>query len=264
MDVPAIGRTRGVFEIFVPGAFLLINISGVLYILTQIIKFPDFIPKCIKYTVDHPGLGIVILICFGFLIGMILRLFMTDIPDLISAWYHRFFKRKKLIDKAGNYKPWCIEKFPYIEAIGEAILRDLCDRSSSIYDFYKKVWEPQKRNKGNKRFFNFCKTMLLTKDNDMIIMELYSAESINRYISGMFYSLAISVFLLSLLAIIVAILKPFSEIIIFLLIILFFYFIGLWNIISRFRLIRLKEAQLLFDACYYKKDLFLKIIDKKA
>ena len=42
-----------------------------------------------------------------------------------------------------------------------------------------------------------------------------------------------------------------------LLFILLSYLIGLWNIVSRFRFIRLKEVQTLFDACYKNKELFL-------
>jgi len=42
-----------------------------------------------------------------------------------------------------------------------------------------------------------------------------------------------------------------------LLFILLSYLIGLWNIVSRFRFIRIKEAQTLFDACYKNKEWFL-------
>ncbi len=172
MDVPAIGKTRGIFEIFVPGVFLLINVTGVLYLLSQTVKSLEFIGKCIRYIIGQPGLILIILICFGYLIGMILRLLMTDLPDQLSARYHRFFNRKKSKKNDGSYNSWSIEEFPYIEYIGELILRDLCDTSSPIYEFYKKVWESRKRKEGNKRFFNFCKTMLLQEGNEMIVMEL--------------------------------------------------------------------------------------------
>jgi hypothetical protein len=253
MDVPAIGKTRGIFEIFVPGVFLVINITGVLYLLAQNIKSIGSLAEFIRYIIGQPSLIIIILICFGYLIGMILRLLMTDLPDRLSAWYHRFFHRKTSTKSDGSYKSWSIEKFPYIEFMGELVLHNLSERSSPIYKFYRKVWEPRKRKDGNKRFFNFCKTMLLREGNEMTVMELNTNESINRYISGMFYSLLIS-FLLILLTI------PFqskSEVILSLFFILLSYLIGLWNIISRFRFIRIKEAQTLFDACYKNKEWFL-------
>jgi len=253
MDVPAIGKTRGIFEIFVPGVFLLINITVVLYLLSQTVNSFEFLDKWLRYIAGQPSLILIILICFGYLIGMILRLFMTDIPDQLSAWYHRFFHRKQSKRADGSYKSWSIEKFPYIEYIGELILRDLCDNSSPIYDFYSKEWMSRKRKEGNKRFFNFCKTMLLRQGNEMTVVELNTAESINRYISGMFYSLSLS-FLLILGTI------PFqskSKLIIISLTILLSYLIGIWNIVSRYRFIRIKEVQTLFDPCYKNKEWFL-------
>lgn len=231
----------------------MINVTVVLYILSQSIKSLDFIDKCLRYIASQPALVIIILICFGYLIGMILRLLMTDLPDQLSAWYHRFFHKKQTRKTDGSYASWSIEKFPYIEYIGEFILRDLCDNSSPIYDFYRKEWMPRKREEGNKRFFNFCKTMLLREGNEMTVIELNTAESINRYISGMFYSLFLS-FLIILGTI------PFQskfELIIISISMLLSYLIGLWNIVSRFRFIRIKEAQTLFDACYKNKEWFL-------
>jgi hypothetical protein len=177
---------------------------------------------------------------------------MTDLPDQLSAWYHRFFNRKKSTKKDGSYKSWSIEKFPYIEHIGDLILRDLGGDSSSIYEFYQKEWKPKKQAGGNKRFFNYCKTMLLREGNEMTVAELNTAESINRYISGMFYSLLLS----SLLILLSLPFQAKSELIISV-IILLSYLIGLWNIVSRFRFIRIKEAQTLFDACYKNKEWFL-------
>ncbi len=179
---------------------------------------------------------------------------MTDLPDLLSAWYHRVFNKKKSKTEDGSYKSWSIEKFPYIEHIGEAISRDLAlNLSDPVFKFYENVWKPRKRKEGNKRFFNFCKTMLIRDDNQMTVIELYTAESINRYISGMFYSLLIS-FLLILITIP---LQVKHEISIILFCLLLFYFLALVNIISRFRFIRIKEAQTMFDACYKNKDLFI-------
>lgn len=253
MNVPAIGKTKGIFEIFVPGVFLLINAIGVLYLLSENIKSIGFVGEFIRYLIGQPSLIIIILICFGYLIGMILRLLMTELPDQLSAWYHRTFNKKNVRKSDYSYKLWSIERFPYIGYVGDLILRDLSDHSGPVYEFYKQVWEPRNRKEGNRRFFNFCKTMLMRDNNQLTVMELYTAESINRYISGMFYSLSIS-FIFILITI------PFQskfEIIIILLLVLLSYLTALLNILSRFRFIRIKEVQTLFDACYKNKEWFL-------
>jgi len=176
---------------------------------------------------------------------------MTDFPDHLSASYHQLFNKKSK-KKDGSYKSWCTEKFPYIDVVGELILRDLCDKSSPIYEFYTEVWKSRKREDGNKRFFNFCKIMLFQEGNEMVVAELIAAESVNRYISGMFYSLMFSCVL-----IFIAIFLPSGfEWKMILVSILVSYLYVLWNIVSRFRFIRIKEVQTLFDSSYKSKQSF--------
>ena len=62
-------------------------------------------------------------------------------------------------------------------------------------EFYEKTWKPRTKKKSNKQFFNFCKTMIISED-ERSANEIYAAESLNRYVVGMFYGLAISIVLM--------------------------------------------------------------------
>lgn len=152
MNVPSIGKTKGIFEIFIPGVFLLINVIGVLYLFSQNFKSSESIGEFIKYLIGKPSLILIILICFGYLTGMILRLLMTEFPDRLSAWYHRIFNKNNSKKSDESYKLWSIERFPYIGYIGESVERNL---SGPVYEYYEKIWEPRKREEGNRRFFQF-------------------------------------------------------------------------------------------------------------
>jgi hypothetical protein len=318
MKIPTIGQSKGIFEIFVPGAFLLLNMVGVLCLFLHV-KIADILCPKGGTNVNIIGLSLVVLICFGYLIGMILRLLMADIPDNLSAWYHHNFNKKesrkapltsnvlkelekdeklrpvlkKLEEMKGKkygskgkfervlrkklrklkndkevsnklkelkkliltyikyeYEPWAEEKFPYIGWIGTKVKEDL---PQPVHKFYQQVWKPMNKNdKGNKRFLNFCKTLMNKKDN-VVMHEIYAAESTNRYISGMFYSLSIS-FILILITLISPVGREYAE---FLASLLAFYFIAIWGIVFRFRYIRCKETATVFDATYQNKDLFL-------
>lgn len=310
MKIPAIGQTGGIFEIFVPGMFLVLNIGGVGYLcfherIISIIKIEN------DFIIGKLGLSIIIIICFSYLAGMLLRLLMTDRPDRLSAWYHRKFNKqisrhahitdksldglkkinipqdiltklehmkdikyknnKKFIhnleieigmDNVQKYKSiileqaydkyelWATERFPYIGWLGEAADRHL---PKSAHNFYKKIWAPRKKEIQNRRFFNFCKTFLNSQDRS-VMSEIYAAESINRYISGMYYSLLISCILLLL-----SLCSPTGNdhsILLFLLIGV--YLLALFGIVSRFRFIRIKEAQIVFDASFKYRDEFYK------
>ncbi|MCP4134552.1 MAG: hypothetical protein GY754_26495 [bacterium] len=273
MKVPGIGETRGLFEIFIPGLFLLINLAGMVYLFLFIhsdIPAVNEIKTGFDSLVNQAGILILLIICFGYLMGMILRLFMAERPDRLSAWYHRTFNKKESIKSDGPSEPRFIEKFkekfPYIGTMGEDIRSNFKnavdkDQFDSIYDFYRKVWEPRKiEDRGNRRFVNFCK--IIINDDKASVVEINAAEATNRYLSGMFYSLVLSFFSILLLDIIL-----FAEGLFFgretagygilLAILLLVYSAAVWGIISRFRFIRIKEALLVFDATYKNRHLFL-------
>ncbi len=367
MKVPAIGQTGGIFEIFVPGMFLILNIGGVGYICYQEIinssTNTENNPLISVTKTDYAsifgklGLSILIIICFSYLAGMVLRLLMTDRPDRLSVWYQKNFNKKrsryvriteksldglkkenipqdiqmkleqmknikfknkkelilklenivgkeglekknipqniqtkleqvkdikfknkknlirKLENKVGKgyvkkyksdilehvyyeYELWATEKFPYIGWLGVSADRSL---PKSVYDFYEEVWAPRKQEPQNRRFFNFCKTFLNSKDHS-VMSEIYAAESINRYLSGMFYSLSISCFLLLCPCLNNSIYNDYS---ILLFIFIGIYLFALFGIVSNFRFIRVKEAQIVFDASFKYRNEFDKIKTKE-
>ena len=188
MNIPTIGGARGIFEIFVPGVFLLLNLSAVIYL------FPytdDETRRLIASGASNPILVLVIGVGFGYLIGVLLRLFRTDLPDKWSALWLRRFDRHALEGK-GRFKLYATEDFPYIGWIGESCKQYLpCE----VQTFYDKVWAGRKQAGHNKQFFNFCKMMINSTD-ERAANEIYAAESLTRYISGMFFALVLALILI--------------------------------------------------------------------
>ena len=106
MNIPTIGGSRGIFEIFVPGTFLLLNLSVIVYMF----PFTDEeTRRLIAAGASNPASALIIAISFGYLMGVLLRLFRTDLPDNLSAAWLRIFTRR------GNPKEtklWATEEFP--------------------------------------------------------------------------------------------------------------------------------------------------------
>jgi hypothetical protein len=183
-NIPTIGGARGIFEIFVPGVFLLLNLAAIAYLFPFIDKdTKNFILGCNS----NPVLSLVIMVCFDYLIGVILRLFRTELADKLSArWNQKFNSYARQED--GTLKLWAYEEFPYIGWIGEVCKLYL---PLDALDFYNKTWAGRRREGQNRQFFNFCKTMINSVD-ERAANEIYSAEALSRYISGIFYSLVIA------------------------------------------------------------------------
>ncbi len=96
-DWPAIGGARGIFEIFVPGVFLLFNLFGPIHL------FPWMGPGVVSglhSIASNTRVAILMVICFGYLCGVILRLERADMADHLSAYWHRRFKRRAKRDPA--------------------------------------------------------------------------------------------------------------------------------------------------------------------
>ena len=147
-NIPTIGGTRGVFEIFVPGAFLLLNLAAVVYLLPFI---DEDTKSFISGPISNPVLGLVIILCFGYLIGVILRLFTAEPVDKLSAKWIRMTK------PYARQKLWVDERFPYIGWIGE-----VCKSHPppDTIEFYYNTWASRKHEGRNTHFFNFCKTII--------------------------------------------------------------------------------------------------------
>jgi ABC-type multidrug transport system fused ATPase/permease subunit len=247
-DIPTIGGARGIFEIFVPGVFLLLNLTGIVYLL----PFTDTNTKnLILVCFSNPILSLIIIICFGYLIGVILRLFRTEKADRLSAkWNQKFNSYARQED--GTLKLWAYEEFPYIGWIGEVCKLYL---PPNALDFYNKTWTCRRLEGQNRQFFNFCKTMINSVD-ERATNEIYSAEALSRYISGIFYSLVISSALLFLTTILHFIIS--GKIMILLLLILFAYFLAIVVLLRYFRFIRIKEVEIVFAATFENRSIFEK------
>ncbi len=198
MNIPTIGGARGIFEFFVPGIFLLINFALAAYIF----PYTDAETKNgILLAASNPVLDLIIAVSFGYLIGVFLRLFQTDLPDRLSAAWLRRFKHDARQNNQ-KFKLWAIEQFPYFGWIEEVCKLYL---PAEALDFYQKTWGRRKKGEQNKQFFTFIKTMINSED-ERAAEEMYAAKSLSRYIAGMFYALCFAC-----LALLVTIIASFLE-----------------------------------------------------
>jgi hypothetical protein len=245
MNIPTIGGARGIFEIFVPGMFLLLNLGVVVYLFPYV---DDETKKLIANGASNPALILVVMVCFGYLMGVLLRLFRCDRTDNLSAWFLRRYPSHR--QSNGKAKPYVTEKFPYIGWIEEVSKQYL---SPEALKFYNDIWKPAKRDYQNKQFFTFSKVLINSHDEKAAI-EIYATEALTRYISGMFYALLISLALI--LSTIVLLYFESGEIMTGLLVILIAYFISVLAILGHFRFIRIKEVETVFAASFKNKELF--------
>jgi len=248
MNIPTIGGPRGIFEIFVPGVFLLLNAVATVYFS----PFTDDQTKnfLIKELASNAALVLVITICFGYLIGILMRLFRTDLLDKLSSGWLRLFGHGGL-QKDGTFRLYTTEAFPYIGWIGEACQLYL---PPEALDFYNKTWGRANRGAQNRRFFNFCK-LLINSVDEKSANEIYIAEALSRYMVGMFYSLCFSSVLMLINVISVSVVSgPTTSAVLFLII---FFILYLWAtsiIVQHFRLIRIKEVETVFDATFVNRE----------
>jgi len=238
MNIPTIGGAKGIFEIFVPGLFLFLNLVLVLYLFPFSEKETN---SLISLCISNQIFGLVITISFSYLIGVILRLFRTDLADEWSAKFIRRFKSS--VKQDGVYKLFAIENFPYLNWIGEVSKSYL---SEDAEKFYKEFWHIKKEH-GHKNFFNFNK-VLITSVDERSANEIYSAEALTRYISSMFYALFFSFCLISFTLILRYIVL--GTIMKGLLIISTAYLFAMLGILAHFRFIRIKEVETVFAACF--------------
>jgi hypothetical protein len=234
-EVPSVGGTRGIFEIFVPGAFLLLNITWVAYVWpTTAGDIRQFITTIASQAV--PGLAV--LVCFGYLLGIVLRLLKTRVPDRWSGYFGWL-----LTEIMGqNGKPY-LEEFPYFTHIEKVAKHKLPE---DAHHFYCQFWG--KRAAGdNREFFNYCKTIINAVDQRSAA-EVYVAEALTRYVASMFYALLAS-FILALAAAAATSSRAW-------LVLACAYFVAIIVILRHLRFLRVKEVETVFAATlrnYYSR-----------
>jgi hypothetical protein len=244
MNIPTIGGARGIFEIFVPGIFLLLNLGLVAYLLPFT---DDETRRLIASGASNPVLSLIIAVSFGYLIGILLRLLRPELPDKLSAvWLGRFARE----EHESETELWATEEFPYIGWIGEICKLYLPPETVSFYD---KIWGRRRLEGQNKQFFNFVKVIISSSD-ERAAAEMYAAEALSRYISGMFYALSCGFFLI--LATILSNYFISGQILEGLILILVAYLLAIVGILARFRFIRIKEAEIVFAASFKNKAIF--------
>jgi len=255
MDIPTIGGARGIFEFFVPGTFLLLNLGVTAYLF----PYTDSETKrIIAAGASSPALVLVVVVSFGYLIGVVLRLFQTDLPDRLSAaWLRRFAHNAR--QEKGKFKLWVTEPFPYIDWIEQICKLYL---PPEALDFYDKTWGRKRSGEQNKSLFTIVKVVVSSND-EKAAGEMYAAEALSRYISGMFYALSFACLVVLVTVVVCALVS--HQVLTGLLVILFAYFFVIAEILAHYRFIRIKEVEIVFAASFKNRSLFeeAKMTDKK-
>ena len=248
--VPAIGGARGVFEIFVPGLFLLLNFWAALYLLPAT---DEATRSYLRALVLRPALGAAIALPFGYLGGVILRLLRTEVPDRHSALFQRLFRAP---GPKTERTLWAYEPFPYTRWL-EYLVQHRLPRDAR--EFFSQFWSASGDNpevadpRRRRQFVNFCKVVVSSADAGAA-GEIYAAESLSRYISGMYYALCLGLFLLLTTA--ASRVLAGVPIGIGLVGLAVSYAIGILAILANFRFIRIKEVETIFAAAYKNRELF--------
>lgn len=242
--IPSVGGARGIFEIFVPGVFLLVNVAGAIYLLPS---SDDTSRKQLAAIAASPALALLVAVPFGFLAGVVLRLLRTEVPDRTSALFLRFYdSNARGGARKGNQ--YAHERFPYTGWL-EIVVERGNGFPPTVRDFFSSVW----KDRNSRAFINFCKVVVSAED-PAAGADIYSAESLSRYISGMFYALATASAILVLLGISrmvagvgLGVAVPVAVVA---------YVAGLVAILANFRFIRIKEVETIFAAAFKNRHLF--------
>ncbi len=248
MNIPVIGSAGGIFEILVPGLFLLLNLGGILCL--YLFPYADSeTKKLIAAAASNSVLALAIVVGFGYLIGVLLRLGSPDWPDRLSGWI--VLRMASNVQQAKiRFKLYATEPFPYIAWLGELCKDRLPEEAQHFYD---RVWAPRNCGENNKQFFNYCKVLINSAD-EKAATEVYAAESLTRYISGMFYALVIAFILI--IGAVLAQWRQNGQILFGLFIFPAAYLLALGEIIWRFRAVRVKEVETVFITSFRNKELF--------
>lgn len=248
MEFSAIGSLRGVFEILIPGIFMLLNL--VMIVLTMPF-LDDETKNFINGIASNQALGLLIIIVFGYLIGAILRMVRVGQADTWSGRWLRYVPPRAR-EKDGISSLYATEGFPYIETIGIRYRQTL---PPDVVDFYDKVWAPRMiEGYYNRQFFNFCKSIAISVGGKYV-NEIYAAEALTRYAAETLYGLVVLFVMMSITVVLRIV--AFGTVSIGLVLISIAYMVAIVIILRNFRFIRIKEVQIIFAATYMYRELFV-------
>jgi hypothetical protein len=238
--VPAVGGARGIFEIFVPGAFLLLNLATAIYLWPFA---SDPVRSQLAGIYTNASGFLIASITLGYLLGVVLRLLRSEMPDRLSAWFLRRINRRTYGGETAENR-WAYERFPFTKC-----MRTVCEKlmPPSVLKFFEAVWEKH----SSKHFFNLCKLVVASED-PKAAEEVYAAEALCRHISGMFYALTAS--LAAILSVYIAIWTSRGSPSSVLTFVVLGYLVAIVVILSNFRFMRLKEVETVFAASYRNRD----------
>jgi hypothetical protein len=241
MDTPpAVGTGKGLFDIFVPGVFLLLNLGGALFIL----------PLAHGLLVWQPTgwagsavIGTTLGISFGYLLGVILRVLRVNAADRLSALFLQYY----------SWRPWrrsvhspayLTDRFPFIDSLRIRCHRDYPQSAAAFFD---EVWAKANDGGGGQAFFNLCKLMVISEDERMAA-EINAAEALTRYMASICYALAMSWIAWSGAALWLALTVHAVPMPVFFLLVT--YVLAIAVIMRNLRLVRLKEVETVFGAAF--------------
>jgi hypothetical protein len=197
-NIPHVGSAKGLFEMLVPGVFLLINIGFFLNYFSKQFSNNSLVFDFLK---NNPLLGLVAIVAFGYLIGVVLWLIGAENPDAVSPKFQRIIPSRlwtiipKRFRRSKEDHSYYEEAFPYINGLGSIVENYLPNEAK---EFYKNCWGPRNSIDRNKYFFNYCKMLINSKDPQSAF-EISSNEALIRYIAAMFYALLTSLILVSII-----------------------------------------------------------------
>lgn len=231
-DVPGIASAKGVFDIFIPGAFLLIHVIA---LIGTSGGSDAVVGSGATVLTSNSLLAIAAFVCFGYLMGVLLRLLKTETADRLSGHFCSFFTRKRWPEG----QRYLTEEFPYFGYLEDVACHRL---SPDECVFFRKVWLPRAAARGNRQFFNHCKIIINAVD-ERSGAEALAAEAMTRYVSSMFYALCCC-FVLVLAMLVISPSVVLAAI-------LGAYLTAIFIILRNLRLLRFKEAEAVFSATYH-------------
>ncbi|MDJ0731045.1 MAG: hypothetical protein QNJ33_13730 [Crocosphaera sp.] len=260
MEIPNIGKSDSILSILIPGTFLLFNLIIGIYLIVW--NMPDKIDQLPQ--ISEASLSVIVfllIICLGYLFGVILRLIKCGIVDKLSGWC------LKRIGYLGSGKKFPFVKlrkysssdsFPYLNWLKTRCAKEYPEAQS----FYNRTWGSHHNNERRKTsFVNFCKVILIS-ENETLARECYAAEALNRYLASMFYGIFISFLiifsvLIKLTQLAITQTKfEFQQLSVTLLLVELIYIASAWIILSAYRFIRMKEVETVFAATFALREKF--------